>query len=466
MKGRLDEVKRMNMILCVCVGMLLIFVLLWGKYQKAIGVVPNDTRLLNLEQTIFPGNVFDRDGLLIAKGTDVNGTFSYIEDESIRKSFSNIFGVSLTQTGVSPFYLRKTLAVDLYGYITNRLTVDNLFTTQLKGSDVNLTLDMTLNGRIYKILEGGNYSAGVCVYNYLTGEVLALVSTPSYDLANESTWPLENGKISVSQNDSAGMNRVMQECYPPCSMIKPILYSIILEQMPEMANFCYECSASTEIDGITITDHNPHGTMNLQSAIAQSCNTYAVQIGNMLTAEQFQRGLESYGFYEGLYSDYITYYKGNIDMSTTANKVFAMLGQGGTTKMSILQLTKCYGAFFNNGIMMEPYVTQDVKSQNGEQVISSQTAQLILEGLKLATENGTAGAINLSFMGYTCAGKTGTGDLDGNNTIWCTGGFVDNAMPYIVTVCLTGREIGDTGGDVCAPIVRQVLEMLLESNAN
>ena len=443
---------------------LVLFLCLFIKYKTGVEISPSDTQLINLEKTIIPGAIYDRNGLLIAEGTETNGTFTYIEDASIRQSFSNIFGLSLPQTGISPFYLRKILAADLYGYETNRLTLQSFVDTSRKGSDVNLTLDMALNGQIYEILQSSQSSAGACVYNYLTGEVIALVSTPSYDLADETTWPLtENNKIDVTKNNYAGMNRVMQECYPPCSMVKPILYSVILEQMPEAAKFQYECSASTKIHGILITDHSAHGSMNLQSAIAHSCNTYAVQMGNFLTAEEFQTALEAFGFGEGLYSEYLTYYKGTIDMSETVNKVYAMLGQGGKTKMSVLQLTKCYGAFFNRGIMMEPYITKDVQEQIGKQVISENTAQLILEGLKQAAEYGTASHLNLSSYGYTCAGKTGTGDLQDNNTIWCTGGFVDQTMPYIVTVCLTGRDAGDTGGEACSPMVRNILELLIQN---
>lgn len=455
--------KRMNMILCVTFSMLLIFIPLYWKYHQAVNVAPNDTQLLKLEETIIPGKIYDRNGLLIAEGVDLGGTFSYIDNEIIRESFSNLFSLTLTQTGISPFYLRNVLAPDIYGYRTNRLTIESFFDTQLKGSDVTLTMDMTLNGKIYEILKAGSYSAGVCVYNYKTGEVLAMVSTPSYDLANETTWPLQNGKISTTINDYAGMNRVVQECYPPCSMMKPILYSIILEQRPDLASFTHECIGTTEVNGITITDHYPHGTMDLANAIAQSCNPFAVQIGEVLTAEQFQTGLDAFGFSEGLNSKYLTYYKGNVDMTTTANKVFAMLGQGGTTKMSVLQLTKCYGAFFNQGIMMEPHVTKEGNKQKGTQVVSVETAQAILEGLKLTTVNGTGGHMNMSSYGYVTAGKTGTGDLEGNNTIWSTGGFVDETMPYMVTVCLNGRNSGDTGGDICAPIAKQILELLLEA---
>src|SRR5699024_5003180 len=151
-------------------------------------------------------------------------------------------------TFASSYTVLGMAAPNLYGYYQNRFTnwKDWLFPRKRIGDDVTLTIDCAMQEEIYKTIK--NFSnACVTVINYKTGEILAMVSVPTFDIRDEEALQLdENGVIDASYNNSAYINKNLHATYMPGSTIKPILLAIALDAHPELKDFVYICEERSE----------------------------------------------------------------------------------------------------------------------------------------------------------------------------------------------------------------------------
>ena len=130
------------------------------------------------------GSVYDRNGNTLAS-TDADGRRVYLQDETARRALSQTGGdtAGMSGTGVEPYYSATLL--DLSGNLIDRLR--ELFTgSEHKGSSVQITVDAELTAYIASVFPKG-YEGAVCVINYKTGEILAIVSMPEYDPASLDT---------------------------------------------------------------------------------------------------------------------------------------------------------------------------------------------------------------------------------------------------------------------------------------
>ena len=109
------------------------------------------------------------------------------------------------------------------------------------------------------------------------GEIISLVSSPSYDLSSFiGPIPIENWKLLVNDLDQPFTNRAIQQTYPPGSIFKLVLAAISLENKIISKDWTVECNGKYKFHDVTFRCWNSdgHGSLNLNDAIKGSCNIF------------------------------------------------------------------------------------------------------------------------------------------------------------------------------------------------
>ena len=197
------------------------------------------------------GQVLDRNGVLLYDGA--SGTWA--EDGSIRRATLHAVGDRDDNISTSA---KAALRQRLVGF-------DPLTGTSAGGHKVYLTIDAELNAAALDALNGRK--GAVAVYNYRTGDVLCMVSSPTFDPADPPE--IRDGD---SRYDGVYLNRVLSSTFAPGSVFKLVTTAAALENLDGALDRHFTCTGRLELDGGVITCPYAHGEMDLYDALARSCN--------------------------------------------------------------------------------------------------------------------------------------------------------------------------------------------------
>ncbi len=292
------------------------------------------------------------------------------------------------------------------------------------GEDVKLTIDVNLQNKIYEQFKQDK-GAFVSI-NYNTGEVLAAVSTPSYD-ANDFSIGITNEEWEKLQNDA---NKPMYNrylgAYAPGSSLKPIVGAIGISTNSFTATEDFGASGtkwqkdSSWKDLYVTTLETYSGDANLENALVYSDNIYFAKAALKIGKNEFQKGLNSLGFNEKIdfVQDASSSSYGNMDSEAElANSGF---GQG-QILVNPIHMASIYSAFANGGNMVLPYIEKTENSDGEavtkiykEGVFSDRVTDIIKQDLIQVVERGTAKACKIE--GKVIAGKTGTAEIKASQT--------------------------------------------------
>jgi penicillin-binding protein 3 len=287
------------------------------------------------------------------------------------------------------------------------------------GETITLTIDAKLQKTIYENMK--RRAGTAAAIHPLTGEILALVSSPSFNpnefvlgISAEEYKKLENNPLKPLINRFAAT-------YAPGSAIKPIIGAIGLEKgiiTPEQTKTIVGKKWQPK-DGswgnyfvTRVSDRLQN--VNLQNALIYSDNIYFAMAGLDLGPNKLKEGLHSFGFGEKLPFPYpipSSQISNTGELKTGPQLADTAYGQG-QMQMSILHLAAAYTPFVNNGDLLQPILEKgQQKTVWKQQIISAKTANIIAEGLKqiVANPNGTAHGAYMKDI--ILAGKTGTAEL-------------------------------------------------------
>lgn len=292
------------------------------------------------------------------------------------------------------------------------------------GEDVKLTIDVNLQNKIYEQFKQDK-GAFVSI-NYNTGEVLAAVSTPSYD-ANDFSIGITNEEWEKLQNDA---NKPMYNrylgTYAPGSSLKPIVGAIGISTNSFTATEDFGASGtkwqkdSSWKDLYVTTLETYSGDANLENALVYSDNIYFAKAALKIGKNEFQKGLNSLGFNEKIdfVQDVSSSSYGNMD--SEAELANSGYGQG-QILVNPIHMASIYSAFANGGNMVLPYIEKTENSDGEavtkiykEGVFSDRVADIIKQDLIQVVERGTAKACKIE--GKVIAGKTGTAEIKASQT--------------------------------------------------
>jgi len=412
------------------------------------------------------GDITDRDNVTLAS-TNAEGKREYLSNETARRALSQTVGdtAGMSGAGIESFYSATLL--DLSTSLTDRLS-EIFNSARHVGSSIKITVDAELQTNIAALFPDG-YSGAVCITNYKTGEIIAMVSMPNYD-------PYSLGNSEEGVTDTAYLNRCLQGLYTPGSIFKIITLASALDYDPAVVNQAFTCSGVWDYEGgsiVCMSGRTAHGDMDLQHAFTRSCNVAFGKLAYQLGETRLRQTAETFGFNENFkFGDFVVYNSSFPESMRNMNSlVWAGIGQG-EVLVTPLHVAMISGAVANNGVMMQPYLVQEISTSLGQltrqgqskayrQVMQPATAQTIAKYMYETVQGGTAG--KAAIRGYTVCGKTGSAETSNDKTkatnAWYTGFVYDDAHPYAISVVI---EEGGSGGDMAASLAAKALELAIE----
>lgn len=349
-----------------------------------------------------------------------------------------------------------------------------------EGDDVRLTLDPAAQRSAIQALAGRR--GAVVALEPDTGRVRVMASFPQYDPNAIRT------DFSALARDEASplVNRTTQSTYPPGSSFKVVTAVAAIDSGKFRPDSIVDGSSPVDISGVPLSNcctegQGSFGRIPFSTALENSVNTAFAKVGEAVGRETLVRYMKRFGFYEDPPLDYP-------DGQLTPSGVFnadgelveegfdvgrAAIGQGGAegeTRATPLQMAMVAAAVGNDGVLMEPRLTDRVVKPDGRiaervepeearRVMSAETAQQVQQMMRLVVKSGTAAGAGLE--SFQAAGKTGTAEVGGgtSNQAWFIS-FAPADDPEIAIAVTVERTQGQ-GGSVAAPIARQVYQTLL-----
>ena len=288
------------------------------------------------------------------------------------------------------------------------------------GEDIKTTIDVELQKNIYEQFKE-DQSATVAM-NYKTGEVLALVSTPSYN-ANDFSIGISREKWNDIQNDEARpmYNRYLSS-YVPGSSFKPIVGAIGLSNNNFTAEEDFgESGLKWQPDSswknLYITTLEQYeGPANLQNALVYSDNIYFAKAGLRIGSETLKSSLDKLGFNKKLEFPQDVTMSTYGEMSSDAEIANTGFGQGNLL-INPIHVASIYSSFANNGVMVTPIlenntIASHTQSETEQTIINEEIACEIKKDLRKVVTDGTATDANIE--GKSIYGKTGTAEIKEN----------------------------------------------------
>ena len=420
-------------------------------YGERWFATPYNPRIQNLK-----ADILDRTGLTLVHTED--GETAYVDDKGMRKAVAHVVG---DEYGFS--YGAQTMySTYLYGFDKDTIgkIADLIAGEESSGSDVTLTIDAALCETALKAM--GDHYGAVVVMNYRTGEILASVSSPTFDPSNMEQF-IEGG------GDSELVNRAFSGQYPPGSIFKLVTASALIEN--GLDDFTTTCDGSTEIDGSEIPCTGEHGDVDLEKAIAKSCNVYFAEAAQELGPDALLAEADQFMFNDPMKFGDILMGKSVFDQpSDSIDTAWSSIGQYHDL-ITPLHACMLAGSIANDGVMMEPKLLLSVSGgassgytfspETATQPIDGATAEELTEMMITCVESGTGKKAAVD--GYVVAGKTGTAEVaaeEGNAShAWFVGFIDDEQHPLCIAVVL---ERAGSGGSNAAPVAKTVLAKALD----
>ncbi|HEY3425223.1 MAG TPA: penicillin-binding transpeptidase domain-containing protein [Negativicutes bacterium] len=426
---------------------------------------PLNRRTSEAARKIPHGNIVDKNGKVLAY-SEADGETGYKRDYPFGASMAHVVGydsVKYGKTGIEGMF--NAYLSGMNNPERQLGAVSHLLTGQ-PGNHVMLTLDAYLQETAYKAL--GNHRGAVVAISPRTGAILAMVSKPSFD---PNTIDQDWSRVSQS-SDSLLLNRATQGLYPPGSIIKVMIADAALTEKIVDLNTPFNCEGSLKIGPDYVLSEpgfKAHGQLNLEEALAVSCNITFGSLALKLGSGKMNKTFERYGFPLPVGEELQESSSHLPDFSRLSDGDLAQTGIGqGSLLVTPLRMAMLASAFANKGSIMQPYLVQQITAPDGTVIkrftpkvwltpTTPQLADTVGQMMVTVVNEGTGTAAQISKM--EVAGKTGTAENPhGDSHAWFIG-FAPADDPQIAIAVIV--ENGGSGGGVAAPIARQIFMQAL-----
>ena len=409
----------------------------------------------NRQGQLSVGRVLDRDGDVLS-WTEEDGTRRWYDNATVRKATLHAVGDAQGNIGTGALV---AFADQLSGY--NLLT--GAYSPLGAGNDLYLTLDARYNYIAYEALAGRKGAVGV--YNYETGEVLCMVSTPAFDpLYPPSSEEMEGNDAY----DGVYLNRFLSGTFPPGSVYKTVVLTAAIERMPDLFDRTWTCTGSTQVGDGAITCPHAHGEQDIREALANSCNV----VFGQLAVELGGSTLERYAGKAGLTSRYsvngIPTAAGSFSLTGISDNDLAWAGVGQYhDAVNPCSMLVYMGAIANGGRAAVPCLLLQVDTpglpdlpqftRRTGRLIARDTAETLAD---MMAYNVTAAYGTSRFPNMDLCAKSGTAEVGGGQAphAWFTGFLRDEDHPYAFLVLV---ENGGSGSSAAGDVASRVLNALV-----
>ncbi len=364
------------------------------------------------------------------------------------------------------------------------------------GSNLHLTIDKDLQKTAYQALN--NKEGAVVVMNVQSGEVLALVSQPSYDPEkllgnqNKSYWAFLN-----TDERKSLLNRTIQAAYPPGSTFKIMTGLSILAESLIRPEDKISCPGYYEFGGRKFGCwlSKGHGPVDFYRSLVQSCDVYFYKMGERLGIDRLASYAKLFGLgsptgieldfeKSGLVPDSVWKMKTKKEEWNPGETLSVSIGQG-YNLVTPLQNALMMARVANDGLAITPTLIQAIESPEG---VKKKPERMIVQKIDIALDHhgwaalkkalwgvvqdggGTAHKIRLP--GLSIAGKTGTAQVVNYDTFgrkarskkmedhaWFVA-YAPADKPEIAVSVIV--EHGGHGGAAAAPVAQAVIKKYFE----
>ena len=313
------------------------------------------------------------------------------------------------------------------------------------GNNLVLTIDETVQSILEKYLAEGvdqfnvKNGAVAIMMDVDTGAILGLASTPTYDPNDPFTiydqdLQAEIDALFGDEQDQAfnaaqlkqWRNKAVSDTYIPGSVYKMCVYAMGLEEGVVTEQSTFTCDGSIQVEGyedpISCWKHTGHGLETFREGLYNSCNPWAIHVGQLLGGQTFAKYREAFGFTEStgidLPGEAVTIYHSVESLVNTPSDL-AVESFGQNFTITPLHMITAACAIANGGYLVTPHVVDRVVDQDGNivetadtsyrrQVVSQETCDTIISILQENVDHGTATGGYVA--GYRICGKTGTSE--------------------------------------------------------
>lgn len=406
------------------------------------------------QQKLMSGTIEDVNGVLLSQVHDGSRVFS--TDKAVRIANLHVVGDAHGNIG--------TAALSLYAdYLVSYSSLSGAGGITEEGNHLTLTVDSHLNVVAKEALE--DHTGCIAIYNYKTGEIICLVSTPDYDPDNVPE-DLESNPIY----DGAYLNRFYSSTFRPGSIIKLVTLEAALCEIPDAETRTYTCTGSLPVGDNIVTCERAHGKMTLADALACSCNCVFADLSVELGGETLQRYIRKAGLTHSYTLDGLHTAKGSFELATVTEYQLGWAGVGLYHDLvNPCSMLIYLGSIAGDGRAALPTTLQKVTTASGKllyehktekttQILSTETADKLRSYMK----NNAAKMYDLSrFPTTEIAAKSGTIETkNGKSNCWFAGFLTDSQMPYAFLVYM---ENAGSGNRIAGSVAAKVLHALYET---
>ena len=442
------------------------------------------------------GDILDRNGEVLAT-TNEDGVREYPYGEIAAHLVGYIRGISaeelqehkgegytessvIGKTGLESAFedrLRGKNGTGIYIVDANENTLKTIAETDIEdGEDIKTTIDIELQKEIFNEFDGDNgFSVAM---NPKTGEVLAMVSTPSFDSNQFITGFTDEEWNTLSSDINTPMFARYESTWAPGSSFKPVTGAIGLTTNSFTANENFGTSGTSwqnnsswgDYKVTTLTTYS--GAANLKNALIYSDNIYFAKAAIKIGVDTFAKQLLNIGFDKAL--DFpigmsSSQFGENNEFSSEVQLADSGYGQG-QVLVNPLHMASIYSAFVNDGNMIKPYIEYGKKTDYAvENAFTKDAADEIRDDLIQVVENSNGTAHAARINGVTIAGKTGTAELkaskedDGEELGWFNAILIsDDDDEQLLTINMIENVENRGGSHYLLPKVKNIIEGYLK----
>jgi penicillin-binding protein A len=465
------NIKKVLFVFLLCfIG--IISYITYFEFYKSEEVVksPYNRRLWAIRNEVLRGTIYDRNMTALTKSERVN-----VETQKRTYTggelFSHALGYVDIKYGITG--LERKYDTELMGAENISLTelIRNKGKQEEKvGHSLKTTLDYNVQKTAYDQL--GNSRGAVVALNPKTGEILAMVSKPSYD-------PNKLSEIWDSlQKDAANhplINRATSGLYPPGSTFKTITAISALENIKGITSRQFEDKGKLVFNQKeSISNYNGEvlGNIGFKEAFYHSSNVFFGNLGLELGNDKLKNTAEKFYFNKNIPSDGLTIENSRYPSYKSyekGNQAQSAIGQAEVLATPI-QMALTAATVANDGVMMKPFIVKQVMDSKGKavkeidaeslgSVMSKDNAKIMKDLMRSVVTNGTGGAAEVA--GINASGKTGTADhIESKEPHAWFIGFAPYENPQVAVAVIV--EEGGVGGKAAAKIAGQVMKTALK----
>ncbi len=449
--------------MCLILGLVLIVGVGIFSYRYVVAgpdwVSYEGNRDVYTNSDLSMGAIYDRDGDLLMKNTREG--MQYHKDRDVRKALMHITGDkdNNISTGAN-----RAFTDELIGYDR----INGVYSVDKKGNDIQLTLDSAVCASAYRAL--GDRKGCMGIYNYKTGEVICMVSTPTYDPANPP-------KITADDNSGVYINRFTSATFAPGSTFKVLTAAAAIETLDDATSITTKCGGVEDYGhGDKVTDLAVHGTVDMKKALEVSCNIYFGQLAEKVGAGTLEKYVGKAGLDESYNIDGIVTAKGSFEYPRKGiNLAWTGIGQN-KDMVNPCAMMVFMGGIANGGTAVEPTIVIhntwwdqmkeklpwfEVGGVKTKAMLDASTAATLKDMMADNVKNHYGSGM---FPGLNVCAKSGTAEVGGGKApnAWFVGFINDPANPYAFAVMV---ENGGYGTSTSGTIANRVLQDLVRWEA-